>query len=145
MPGGAGAHQGTYYDPNQDESDSDGECAAHAVSCSWLTQEPELEATGASVHTAASVPPVPDESSTRAELLIDSGASIHLFQTEAMRKVATVVDASSPLGHINGVGGRSPVTALLGAHLHLKGGVRISVKAPFAAAAEGAGATAQDI
>ena len=81
----------------------------------------------------------------RAKILIDSGASIHLFQTCAMRRVATVIDTDSPMGYINGVGGRSPVTAVLGARLSLEGGVRLVVKAPYAAAADGAGATAQDI
>ena len=83
----------------------------------------------------------------RAQILIDSGASIHLFQTDVMRRVATMFDSSSSgaLGYINGVGGRSPITALLGVRLHLLGGVRIDVKAPFAAAIEGGGATAQDI
>ena len=70
--GGAGAHLGEYYDPCQDESDSDDECTARAVSCSWLSRDPELEATGASVHTAASVPSMPDASSMQAELLIES-------------------------------------------------------------------------
>lgn len=57
----------------------------------------------------------------------------------------TRLTSNAPLGHINGVGGRTNVTAMLGARLHLDGGVCIVLKAPFARASQGAGAAAQEI
>ena len=79
-------------------------------------------------------------------VMLDSGASIHLFQTDAMFDAATQLSSSEPLGHINGVGGRTNITAMLGARLHLAdGGVIIVLKAPFARGSEGSGAAAQDI
>ena len=131
------------YDPCEDDSDSSEEHEVRAVS--W--HMPDASGHGgisAAVHTAQHQPEA-QGSFMQASLLIDSGASIHLFQTDAMRKVATELVVNSSLGYINGVGGRSPVTAMLGAQLHLKGGVRLMLKAPFAAPSEGAGATAQDI
>ena len=81
----------------------------------------------------------------RLRIMLDSGASIHLFQTDAMRSVATNLVTSEPLGHITGVGGRTSISAVLGAHLHLEGGASIVLRAPYAKALVGAGATAQDI
>ena len=117
-----------------------------SMSCSWSLPGAERSATiDPSVHTARRMAAPQYSPLLVKDILIDSRASIHLFQTAAVRKTATVLNTGPDLGHINGVGGRSPVTAMLGAQLTLEGGVRISVKAPFACPSDGEGATAQDI
>ena len=78
-------------------------------------------------------------------IMLDSGASIHLFQTDAMHGAATQLNTSEPLGYINGVGGRVSVSAMLGAQLNLKGGVSVVLRAPYTRAPPGAGVAAMDI
>ena len=123
-----------------DDSGSDDEYYMNAISCDAVA----CYSVGGAVHQMQ-----PSAARTseplRTSLLIDSGASIHLLQTQAIRNVATEISTNAPLGFINGVGGRSPITAVLGIQLHLDGKVRIAVQAPFAGVGDGEQRNAQDI
>ena len=132
------------YDPREDDSDSEGEHATRAIAWMELAPSPESEQ-GGCISDAVHMAQAEASQAVRLRLMLDSGASIHLFQTDAMLQAATQLTTDAPLGHINGVGGRTDVTAMLGARLHLDGGVSIVLKAPFARAMQGAGAAAQDI
>ena len=137
------------YDPCEDDSDFEDERAPAVRTLSW---DDPTSTMGARVEgvvcLAKHAMPTSGDATMGAPnlpIMLDSGASIHLFQTEAMRGAATQLEAGASMGYINGIGGRSPVTAMLGVRLRLKGGASIVLKAPFAKAPDAAGATAVDI
>lgn len=112
------------YDPRDDDSDSEDERFVKALSWSEPVRDLASRQGGSipcgSVHLTlgeATGEPEP----VKLRIMLDSGASIHLFQSDAMGGATTQLHSSEPLGNINGVGGRVSVTAMLGAQLNLKG------------------------
>ena len=65
------------------------------------------------------------------ELVVDSGAGLHLFQTATMRAAARELAPREADGFVSGIGGRSHITTELGVRLSLEGGVHIDLHAPF--------------
>ena len=136
------------YDPREDDSDSEDECYVKALS--WGEPARDLASKQGGVMPSYSVHLTQGETTCESEpvklrIMLDSGASIHLFQTDAMHGAATQLNTSEPLGYINGVGGRVSVSAMLGAQLNLKGGVSVVLRAPYTRAPPGAGVAAMDI
>ena len=125
------------YEAWDDDSASDEDQFMHAVFA-----EGEDDDTSEAVYIASTTT---GDAQLHTNFLVDSGASIHLFQSKAMRDTALELPADAPMGHVNGIGGRSEVSAVLGAQLYLEGGVNIAVRALYAGVPEGAKTKAQDI
>ena len=78
------------------------------------------------------------------ELMVDSGAGLHLFQTATMRAAARELSPREADVFVSGIGGRSHVTKNLEVRLSLEGGVHIDLQAPFVET-HGGGGAARDI